>query len=405
MKVLNGFMKPHRSAILGLTAGLTLALSLAGTSLAHAATPRATPKPGGSCPKVGKTYTVVGRGTLTCKKVKGKLRWTAPDGSSSGSQGGSASGSQGGSASGSQGGSASCKAPAKLVRSSAVPFGTRAPGFLISPEDHSYGSAAAIKAKGFNAVNTSFLMPYNTQGELDFSRYGGKAAWLCGLARHLASAKKAGLVVLMEGELQEANAKRGVEPGPVPKDLRAKLADQVTSLMPDLASLLEQYKVEYFAPLGESDKWLGVDVTQTNYPKWVAATKQTYRGKVFAQLFTGVAGQDAFGPLGITPNLTGLDALGIVFGDFQCSANSVAATDAYVSAARSQGIGTIFLSELGGITKPTDAVAAQSCMQSVVDRYGARATGVLFMDNPRDLPGAQLVEGQWPETFVLGLKG
>lgn len=397
MKVLNGFMKPHRSAILGLTAGLALALSVAGTTLAHAATPRATPQPGGSCSEVGKTYTVVGRGTLTCKKVKGKLRWTTPDGSSSGSQGGSASGSQGG--------SASCKAPAKLVRSSAVPFGTRAPGFFLSPEDHSYGSAAAIKAKGFNAVNASFLMPYNTQGELDFSRHGGKAAWLCGLARHLASAKKAGLVVLMEGELQEANAKRGVEPGPVPKALRAKLADQVTSLMPDLASLLEQYKVEYFAPLGESDKWLGVDVTQTNYPKWVAATKKTYRGKVFAQLFTGIPGQESFAQLGITPNLTGLDALGIVFGDFQCSANSVAATDAYVSAARSQGIGTIFLSELGGMTKPADAVAAQSCMKSVVDRYGARATGVLFMDNPRDLPGAQLVEGQWPETFVLGLKG
>jgi hypothetical protein len=390
-------MKLHRSAILGLTAGLALAASLAGTSLAHAANPRATPQPGGSCPKVGKTYTVEGRGTLTCEKVKGKLRWTAPDGSSSRSQGGSASGSQGG--------SASCKAPAGLVRSSAVPFGTRAPGFLISPEDHSYGSAAAIKAKGFNAVNTSFLIPYNTQGELDFSRYGGKAAWLCGLARGLASAKKAGLVVLVEGEVQAANAQRDVEPGPVPTALRAKLADQLTSLMPDLASLLEQYKVEYFAPLGESEKWLGVDVTQANYPKWVAATKQNYRGKVFAQLFTGILGQEAFGPLGITPNLTGLDALGIVFGDWKCSANSVAYTDAYVSAARSQGIGTILLSELGGSTKPTDAVAAQSCMQSVVDRYGARATGVLFMDNPRNMPGAQVVEGQWPERFVLGLKG
>ncbi|MFM7144821.1 MAG: hypothetical protein ACKOW5_00610, partial [Actinomycetales bacterium] len=188
--------------MIGLTAGLTLALSLAGTPASHAAQ-RATPQPGGSCPKVGKTYTVAGRGTLTCQKVKGKLRWTTPNGSTSGSQGGSAS----------------CKAPAGLVRSSAVPFGTRAPGFLISPEDHSYGSAAAIKAKGFNAVNTSFLMPYNTQGELDFSRYGGKAAWLCGLARGLASAKKAGLVVLVEGEVQAANAQRDVEPGPVPKAL------------------------------------------------------------------------------------------------------------------------------------------------------------------------------------------
>ncbi|MFM7699512.1 MAG: hypothetical protein ACKO7V_01825, partial [Bacteroidota bacterium] len=156
-KVLNGFMKLHRSSIRGLAAGLTLALSLAGTTLAHAATPGATPKPGGSCPKVGKKYTVVGRGTLTCKTVKGKLQWTTPDGSSSASQGGSASGNQGGSASGNQGGSASCEAPAGLVRSSAVPFGTRAPGFFLSPEDHSYGSAAAIKAKGFNAVNASFL--------------------------------------------------------------------------------------------------------------------------------------------------------------------------------------------------------------------------------------------------------
>ncbi|MFM8349496.1 MAG: hypothetical protein ACKN9D_00350, partial [Actinomycetales bacterium] len=64
-------MNLHRSAMIGLTAGLTLAVSLAGTSLTYAATPRATPQPGGSCPKVGKTYTVVGRGTLTCKKVKG----------------------------------------------------------------------------------------------------------------------------------------------------------------------------------------------------------------------------------------------------------------------------------------------------------------------------------------------
>jgi len=390
-------MQLHRSAIFGLTAGLTLALSLAGTSLAHAATPLATPRPGGSCAKVGKTYTVAGRGTLTCKKVAGKLTWSSPDGSSSGSQGGSASGSQGG--------SASCKAPAGLVRSNAIPFGTRAPAFLLSPEEHSYGSAAVVKAKGFNAVNVSVMMPYNAQGELDFARQGGKASWLCRLGLALALAKKAGLVVLVEGELQDTNAQRGVEPGPVPEALRAKLADQVTSLMPDLATLMEQYKVEYFAPLGESEKWLGVDLTQANYAKWVAATKQIYRGKVFAQLFTGTPGQEAFGPLGITPNLTGLDALGIVFGDWNCSANSLAYTDAYVSAARSQGIGTILLSELGGVSTPADAVAAQSCMQSVVDRYGARATGVLFMDNSRGMTGAQVVEGQWPESFVLSLKG
>ncbi|MBU6244159.1 MAG: hypothetical protein KGP12_02985 [Actinomycetales bacterium] len=348
----------------------------------------ASPQPGGSCKKAGDTYTVRGRGTLTCKKVKGKLVWTAPSGDGSS---GSAS-------------AASCKPPKGLTRSASVPFGTRAPAFLVSPKNHSYGSAAAIKAKGFNAINTSILIPYNSAGDLDFSREGGKAAWLCRLGQSLGDLKKAGLVVLVEGEVQAVDNPQGTEPGPVPDAIRAKVAQGISGLMPDLAKLMEQYKVEYFAPLGESEKWLGVDLTQANYPQWAATAKQTYKGKVFAQLFTGVPGQQAFGPLGLTPNLSNLDALGIVFGDWNCSANSLAYTDAYVQAARSQGVGTILASELGGTTKPQNAAAAQACMQQVVDRYGTRQTGVLFMDNDQKMPGSQSVEGQWPETFVLSLR-
>ena len=348
----------------------------------------ASPQPGGSCKKAGDTYTVPGRGTLTCKKVKGKLVWTVPSG---GGSSGNAS-------------AASCKPPQGLTRSTSVPFGTRAPAFLLSPKSHSYGSAAAIKAKGFNAINTSVLIPYNSAGDLDFSREGGKAAWLCRLGQSLGDLKKAGLVVLVEGEVQAVDNPQGTEPGPVPDAIRAKVAQGISGLMPDLAKLMEQYKVEYFAPLGESEKWLGVDLTQSNYPQWAATTKQTYQGKVFAQIFTGVPGQQAFGPLGMTPNLSNLDALGIVFGDWSCSANSLAYTDAYVQAARAQGVGTILTSELGGVTKPQDAAAAQACMQQVVDRYGTRQTGVLFMDNDKGMPGSQGVEGQWPEGFVLGLR-
>lgn len=43
-------------------------------------------------------------------------------------------------------------------------------------------------------------------------------------------------------------------------------------------------------------------------------------------------------------------------------------------------------------------------MLAVVDRYGARQTGVLFMDNDKQMPGSQQVEGQWPESFVLSLR-
>lgn len=361
-------------------------LIVAGPALAGQAA--ASPQPGGACKKSGATYTVPGRGTLTCKKVKGTLVWTIPSG---GGSSGSAS-------------AASCKPPAGLSRSASVPFGTRAPAFLLSPKNHSYGSAAAIKAKGFNAINTSVLIPYNSAGDLDFSREGGKAAWLCRLGQSLGELKKAGLVVLVEGEVQAVDNPRGTEPGPVPDAIRAKVAQGISGLMPDLAKLMEQYKVEYFAPLGESEKWLGVDLTQANYPQWAATVKQAYKGKVFAQLFGGIPGQQAFGPLGLTPNLSNLDALGIVFGDWSCSANSLAYTDAYVQAARSQGVGTILTSELGGTTKPQDAAAAQACMQQVVDRYGTRQTGVLFMDNDKSMPGSQSVEGQWPETFVLGLR-
>lgn len=349
--------------------------------------PTAKPSPGGPCKKAGETYTVAGRGTLTCKKVKGSLVWTTP------SSGGSSASS-----------SASCKAPSGLTRSSSIPFGTRAPAFLTSPEQHSYGTAAVVKAKGFNAVNASILIPYNSKGELDFSREQGKASWLCRIGESLVALKKAGLVVLVEGELQSVDNPRGTEPGPVPENLRSAVARSVTGLIPELATLMEQAKVEYWAPLGESDKWLGVDLTQANYPVWAATARQSYQGKLFAQLFTGTPGQQAYGPLGITPDLRNLDALGIVFGDWSCSANSLAYTDAYVQAARAQGISTILLSELGGVSRPTDAAAAQACMLAVVDRYGARQTGVLFMDNDKQMPGSQQVEGQWPESFVLSLR-
>ncbi len=369
----------------GACIGMAIALSISGASGAQAVSPSAQPQPGASCTKAGDTFTVPGRGTLTCKKVKGKLVWTTPDGAS-----GTAS-------------AASCKAPKGLTRSTVRPIGTRAPAFLLSPEEHSYGSAAAIKAKGFNAINTSILIPYNAKGELDFDRQGGKAAWLCRLSSQIGALKKAGLQVLIEGELQAVDSPRGVEPGPVPEGIRARIAQQVTELMPDLAKMLERNKVEYFAPLGESEKWIGVDLTQSTYPTWVSIVKQSFKGKVFAQIFTGVPGQQAFGPLGLTPNLTGLDALGIVFGDWSCSANSLAYTDAYVAAAKAQSVGTILLSELGGVTIPPDTAAAQACMLSIVDRYGARTTGVLFMDNSKSMPGAQQVEGSWPETLLLGL--
>ena len=374
----------------GACIGIAIALSITGASGAQASSPRAQPRPGGSCTKAGDTFTVPGRGTLTCKKVKGKLVWTTPDGASGGSSGTTSA--------------ASCKAPKGLTRSTVRPIGTRAPAFLLSPDEHSYGSAAAIKAKGFNAINTSILIPYNAQGELDFTRYGGKDAWLCSLSSQIGALKKAGLEVLIEGELQAVDNPRGVEPGPVPEGIRATIAQKVTELMPDLAKMLERNKVEYFAPLGESEKWIGVDLTQSAYPTWVSITKQSYNGKVFAQLFTGVPGQQAFGPLGITPNLTGLDALGIVFGDWSCSANSLAYTDAYVAAAKAQSVGTILLSELGGVTIPADTAAAKACMVSIVERYGARNTGVLFMDNSKSMPGAQSVEGSWPETLLLSLK-
>jgi len=366
--------------------GMVIATSITCASGAQAISPSAQPRPGGSCTKAGDTYTVPGRGTLTCKKVKGKLVWTTPADASGATS------------------AASCKVPKGLTRSTVRPIGTRAPAFLLSPDEHSYGSAAAIKAKGFNAINTSILIPYNAKGELDFTRYGGKDAWLCSLSFQIGALKKAGLEVLIEGELQAVDNPRGVEPGPVPEGIRATIAQKVTELMPDLAKMLERNKVEYFAPLGESEKWVGVDLTQSAYPTWVSITKQSYNGKVFAQLFTGVPGQQAFGPLGITPNLTGLDALGIVFGDWSCSANSLAYTDAYVAAAKAQSVGTILLSELGGVTIPADTAAAQACMVSIVERYGARNTGVLFMDNSKSMPGAQSVEGSWPETLLLSLK-
>ena len=140
-----------------------------------------------------------------------------------------------------------------LARSSAVPFGTRAPGFLLSPTDHSYGTPTALTAKGFTGINTSLLIPYGANGQLDFSQYGGKEAWLCRAGNAIAALKKAGLVVLIEGELQEANAQQGEEPGPVPTEIRETVATSVSAFIPEIATLLEKYKVEYWSPMGESE--------------------------------------------------------------------------------------------------------------------------------------------------------
>lgn len=274
----------------------------------------------------------------------------------------------------------------------------------MSPTEHSYGSPEKIKAEGFTAINTSILIPYTSSGSLDLSRYGGsKEAWLCQIGNGIAALKAAGLVVIIEGELQQSDNPQGTEPGPVPTEARAAAAATVSSLIPDFAALLEKYKVEYWAPLGESDKWLGIDLTQQYYPQWAETAKATYGGTLFAQIFTGVPGQQAFGPLGITPDLSHLDALGVVFGDWSCSANSLQYTDDYVAAAREQGITKVFISELGGSSTPGDASEAEACMRQVVTRYGGVDNGVLFMDNPKSMPNAHIVENNWPEALLKDL--
>lgn len=291
-----------------------------------------------------------------------------------------------------------CAVPAGARRSSEVPIGILMPSGNITGQ--SYGSAASVKAAGFNAISVGVSFYYDDKGRVSYGRGGQtKQQWLNEVGCTVAQIKAQGLVALVWGQFQNINQKQGTEPQPVPAKLRKRVAASATAVMADLAKTLEKYKADYWSPVSEADKWLGTAGHNTYFPTWVRIGEKHFKGKIYAQMALNNGVTD---PAGRPLAMGGADALSIAWVSFQCEDQMFERPDAMVAQARKQGVSSVFVGEIGGVRAgdPSDA----ACMTTVVDHFGARDTGVLFLDSPKDMEGGSRVESQWPAEWLLSLR-
>lgn len=291
-----------------------------------------------------------------------------------------------------------CAVPAGTTRSGAVPIGILMPSGNFSGQ--SYGSPAGVKKAGFNAISLGISLYYDSKGRVTFGRGGqSKQDWLNEIGCNVAKIKEQGLVALVWGQLQDVNQKAGTEPQPVPAKLRAKVAKATTSVMADVAKTLEKYKADYWSPISESDKWFGAEGHNRYFPQWVKIGSRYFTGTIYAQMALNNGVTDRSGkPL----QMGGADALSIAWISFECEKQMYERPDQMVAAARKQGVDDVFVGEIGGVRAGVPADAA--CMTDVVEHFGARETGVLFLDAPKDMQGGSRVEGQWPAEWLLELR-
>lgn len=302
--------------------------------------------------------------------------------------------------------STTCDVPDDLVRIDTVPIGVLMPAGSL--ERQSYTSGADVAAAGLTAVSLGFEFYYTAAGEIVFDFDGNaddaaKRRWKDTLRCTVLEAKEAGLVVAVWGQFIEAG-RRG-EPGEVPAELRRRILDEALILIPEVATLLEELQVEYWAPVSELDRFAGVDGHNEYFPSMVQAGRPLFTGIIYAQ--PNILQRDGFAALGVTPDLGGVDALGISWISYECEpgrlppGQSMETTDFFLDAAAAQGIDRVFISEIGG-TQAADE-SARPCLERMIDAWGGASSGVFILDMPSDQPGGATIKGNWQESVLQTL--
>lgn len=292
-----------------------------------------------------------------------------------------------------------CENPGDLTRIDGTPFGVLLPSGRF--EGQSYPSAQAIADAGLNAVSIGIPFYYTSEGALVFGRRDEtKEQWLEQVRCTVLEAKRAGLITLAWGQFVQADAQRGQEPMDAPADVQAELGPAALELIPELAQLLEDAKVDYFAPVAELDKFVGYQNHNDVFPAMVDAARAHFTGKIYAQPNT-LSRPPSFDSENIPPDLGDIDAMSIAWISFMCREDDMARAQWYVDQAKAQGIDDFFIGEIGGTTggSPAD----EACLDTLIEKWDGAMNGVIVLDAPSDMPNAAQVAGSWREERLREL--
>jgi hypothetical protein len=294
-----------------------------------------------------------------------------------------------------------CEASRELTRREGRPFGVLLPSGRF--EGQSYGSAQAIVDAGLNAASIGVPFYYTQSGDVVFGRRDeSKEQWLDEIRCVVVEAKDAGLITLVWGQFVQADAPRGQEPMDAPASVQAKLGPAALELIPEVAQLLEELKVEYFSPVSELDKFVGFENHNLVFADMVAAARTTFKGKIYAQPNT-LSRPPSFDSENIPPEFGGVDAMSIAWISFDCRADDMDRAQWYVDQAVGQGVQEFFIGEIGGVTGGSESDA--ECFETLITKWNGASQGVIVLDAPSDMPGAAQVAGTWRENRLRQLVG
>lgn len=302
----------------------------------------------------------------------------------------------GGSASGPSG---ACAPADGATRTGATPVGVLMPSGY--PAVQSYTSAAAVAEAGLNAISLGLPYLYDSDGTIVFDRAGAtddgaRSRWLDNIGCLVSEIKSEGLIALVWGQFIDISNPRGQEPKPPSPELADTLGEQVTALLPDIAAVLEEHQVDYFAPASEADKWLGAAGHQKHYPRWTSAVRPHFSGVIYAQ--PNMLG-DGFGTApGVEPDLSGVDAVSVAWISFRCDRQQLDEYQAFLDDVRADGI-EVFIGEIGDVMAGNPGDAA--CLDTVVDTLDPDGNGLLVLDSPTDMPGGSQVNGTWLADWLI----
>ncbi len=302
--------------------------------------------------------------------------------------------------------SKACELPNDLVRLKTVPVGVLMPSGSL--ERQSYTSATDLTSAGLNSVSLGFEFYFTPTGEIVFDFNGNadenaKERWLNNLRCSVIELKQAGLVVAVWGQFIEAG-RRG-EPGEVAQEVQKKVLDGALELMPEIGKLLEELKVEFWAPVSELERFAGIENHNKYFPQFVNAGRPHFTGVMYVQ--PNILQRDGFVVQKIEPDLGGVDALGISWISFECEKEklppgfSVESADFYIDAATKQGISRVFISELGGINAADDS--AKPCLEKLITTWKGADNGVFLLDMPSDFPNGSQIKNSWQEDVLRAL--
>lgn len=296
-----------------------------------------------------------------------------------------------------------CETPADLIRRANTPIGVLMPSG--APERQSYASVDELVTVGYTAVSLGLPFYYSSTGEIVFDFDGNADAdarqrWEGEIRCTVIEAKQAGLVVSVWGQFIEAG-RRG-EPGKMDAGVQKAVLDGALALMPDVAALLEELKVEYWSPVSELDKFAGPSGHNEYFARMVDAGRAAFTGTIYAQ--PNILDRNGFVAQSMVPEFGEADALGISWISYECEADkmppgqSLAWADYFVDAAAEQGVTRVFISELGD-TKPADE-SKRPCLNTLIDYWDGMNNGVFLLDMPSDQPGSVRIKGSWQETLL-----